>query len=303
VTITATEDDTNVVVRASGSVAEGAGISTTGDGTVKLSRGDVLEVVSSGTGDLSGTRVRADKPVQVLSGHSCANVPTPDAQTCDHIEEVAMPEETLGSDYYVTIPKFADVANQGGTDAPYVLRVLPLEPGTRVTFDPAIVAPQDLSPDKPFEHVFVEGKTQNVRVTSTKPVLVAMYLMGYSQLAVAKAALVGDPSLSIAVPVEQYRKQYLFTAPLTYNSNIASIIAPKGASVRVDGKAVDTSGMTMIGKSSYGVVHVLLSSDSGVHTLEASMEVGLSVYGYGAYTSYMYPGGVDLKRITVPPVL
>jgi hypothetical protein len=33
------------------------------------------------------------------------------------------------------------------------------------------------------------------------------------------------------------------------------------------------------------------------------MEVGLTVYGYGAYTSYMYPGGVDLERITIPPVL
>ena len=29
---------------------------------------------------------------------------------------------------------------------------------------------------------------------------------------------------------------------------------------------------------------------------------GIVVYGYGAYTSYMYPGGLDLQRIS-PPII
>ena len=31
-----------------------------------------------------------------------------------------------------------------------------------------------------------------------------------------------------------------------------------------------------------------------------NMTFGITVYGYGQYTSYMYPGGADLQRITVP---
>jgi hypothetical protein len=114
---------------------------------------------------------------------------------------------------------------------------------------------------------------------------------------------IGDPSLSIAVPAEQYRKEYLFTAPTTYAINFASVVAPLGASITLDGEVVDTSAMTAIGASDHGVVHVVLSPESAVHTLSADVEVGLSVYGYGAYTSYMYPGGGDLERITIPPIL
>ena len=35
---------------------------------------------------------------------------------------------------------------------------------------------------------------------------------------------------------------------------------------------------------------------------KADKPVGIVVYGYGQDTSYMYPGGLDLKRITEPPV-
>jgi hypothetical protein len=40
----------------------------------------------------------------------------------------------------------------------------------------------------------------------------------------------------------------------------------------------------------------------GAHTLSATAPVGLQVAGYGAYTSYYYPGGLDLKEIAPAPV-
>ncbi|KIG14052.1 Lead, cadmium, zinc and mercury transporting ATPase [Enhygromyxa salina] len=36
---------------------------------------------------LSGSRISADRPVAVFGGHTCANVPDEDLNTCDHIEE------------------------------------------------------------------------------------------------------------------------------------------------------------------------------------------------------------------------
>ena len=40
---------------------------------------------------------------------------------------------------------------------------------------------------------------------------------------------------------------------------------------------------------------------TGQHKLESDTPVGLQVYGYGNYTSYQYPGGLNLKRIAPAP--
>jgi len=34
---------------------------------------------------------------------------------------------------------------------------------------------------------------------------------------------------------------------------------------------------------------------TGSHAISAPQPFGLSVYGYGSYTSYWYPGGSNLK--------
>ena len=73
--------------------------------------------------------------------------------------------------------------------------------------------------------------------------------------------------------------------------------------VRIDGMLLSASEFTPVGKSDYRVAQVLLDNAKSVHTLSASDEVGLTVYGYGWYTSYMYPGGADLERIFLPPIL
>ena len=42
---------------------------------------------------------------------------------------------------------------------------------------------------------------------------------------------------------------------------------------------------------------------AGAHVLTASQPVGIQVMGYGSYTSYQYPGGLDLAQIAPPPAL
>ena len=114
---------------------------------------------------------------------------------------------------------------------------------------------------------------------------------------------IGDPSLSTAVPVEQYRDSYLFTAPTTYIVNLAAVIAKRGALVKVDGKTIAAGDFVAVGSSEWGVATVTLDPNAAVHSVTADQKVGLTVYGYGQYTSYMYPGGADLLRITVPIVI
>jgi len=294
IAVTATEDETEVTLTGRGATVAGAGIGASGQGTVHMMRGDVLEVVAAADGDLSGTRLRATKPIQVLGGQSCANVPTKDVDNCDHIEEVLFPEDTLGRDYLVINGIYA---NQQ-TFVPSVVRIAAIQDGTQVTFDPPLFPSQALDAGQTAQVELSGANLQPVHVVGDKPILVTTYMAG--QEAVQGAQFVGDPSMSIAVPTEQFRQSYIFTAPTSYAINFASVIAKPGANAQIDGVLIEDSAYTPIGGSGYGVANVELSSDSSVHTLQAAQEVGLSVYGYGLFTSYMYPGGADLDRITIP---
>lgn len=298
--ITATENGTTVSLSGSGGAAPGGGVSANGSGTVLLGRGDVLEVVADGTSDLSGTRVRADKPVQLIAGHSCAYVPNQDVQSCDHLEEVVLPEDALGSEYFVAHPIYAD----GVSAAPYVVRVAAIGNDTHVSFDPPVRDGLVLTAGQFTELTLPEassGAPPNLHIKGDKPLLVTTYMAG--QAALPAGGNVGDPSMSIAVPVAQYRRAYLFTAPISYDVNIASVVAKLGTTVQIDGRTLAAGEFTPVGGSDYGVANILLelqAGDTGIHTVSADDDVGLTVYGYGQYTSYMYPGGADLERITAP---
>jgi hypothetical protein len=43
-----------------------------------------------------------------------------------------------------------------------------------------------------------------------------------------------------------------------------------------------------------------LRIQTGPHAIRGDQPFGLYVYGFGSYTSYMYPGGMDFRAITAP---
>ena len=109
--------------------------------------------------------------------------------------------------------------------------------------------------------------------------------------------------MSLAVATAQFRASYAFTAPPNYYENWVSVIAPTGATVTVtdDGTTHSVSSGTVIGSSGYYVANIGLCANSksgctGAHTASSSSPFGIQVYGYGSYTSYMYPGGLNLTR-------
>ncbi len=293
--VTGTTDGTTVVVTGKGAIAAGDGIDGNGNGTVHLDAGDVLEIVAAHDqgdnvygSDPSGTRIRADKPVQVIAGHSCANIPKATTGYCDHLEEGLFPDETLGEDYLVTYPDAI------GGASPQVISILATVEGTKLHFDPAISSDKTLGPDDP--PLVLSGVTKDVRVTANQPILVAQLMQGSTSVPSGQ----GDPSLSLAIPTKQFRTEYTFVASTTYDSNFVNVIAPAGASVTLDGAAVPASEFMPIGSSGYSVARHLLGN-SDVHRMQAAEGFGIVVYGYGKDTSYMYPGGLDLKSISKPP--
>ena len=65
--------------------------------------------------------------------------------------------------------------------------------------------------------------------------------------------------------------------------------------VILDGVTLTAGAFTAIGTSGYSEARASLSNaGNGNHVITASAPIGISVYGYGQYTSYWYPGGMKL---------
>jgi IgGFc binding protein len=289
--VTASQDNTSVTLTPSatgGSVSAGAGVSSGGTGTVILNAGDVLQVFGVPAGgvpdnsDLTGTLVTANKPVQVIGGHLCTDIPY-GVRACDHIEESVLPIETLGDEYLVTVPLIT-----ASTAKAIIVRVIATQPNTTLTYSP----PQAGAPTfigSAGSYIQVGPLNANFLITASSDVLVAQYMQGQDA-----GGGIGDPAMAIAVPTRQYRSTYLFHAPTNYATNFVNITAPNGATVNLDGAPV--GGFTAIGTTGFDFARVQLpNTNGGNHTVDSADLVGISVYGYGQYTSYWYPGGMNLK--------
>ena len=97
----------------------------------------------------------------------------------------------------------------------------------------------------------------------------------------------------LAVPARQYRRDYVFLVPETYDRDWVTLTYPDGAAVTLDGEVVDTAQGATIGQSGFSVLRIAV--EDGRHEVQADVPVGVSVYGYDFNISYAYPAGLDLS--------
>jgi hypothetical protein len=307
ITITATQDNTSVKVQVSSTGAILASdpsksnfVDAVAAGATSkiysLNAGDVVELVQDqNTSDLSGSLVQADKPVQVIGGIPCIANPS---NACDHVEETVMPAETLGKHYAVNMPTGPKDAAVAAT-----IRFVGNADGTTLTYTPAVSgAPTTLNAGQVVE---VDNVSTDFVVQGDHEFTVSIVQKSGSvvdpQPLLSLTASKGDPSISAAIAIEQYRLKYVFLAPDDYAVNYADVVAPMNATLMLDGSAV-TAAPTQVGSTGYGVFRIKLSSNNGgSHTLVSDQPCGLQVLGYGDYTSYQYPGGLNLLTIAPPP--
>ena len=295
--VTASQDGTtvNLAPGTTGqTVKPGGGVQANGTGVITMNQGDVLQVFSQGNGpfpapsqsDLTGTHITADKPIQVIGGHICSFVPY-NVGYCDHLEEAIVPFEALAKDYLVTPPL---IPTGGNTPKAQMVRIVATTDGTTLTYDP----PQAGAPTmiaKAGDYVEIAQNSQDFKIESNYKIVVAQYMLGQDA-----GGNSGDPAMTVAVGVDQYRDDYLFHAPTNYEKNFVNITAPMGANVTLDGAAV--GGFAPIGGTGFGVARVQLSNaGDGNHRVSSNLPVGISVYGYGQYTSFWYPGGLNLELL------
>lgn len=321
--VVGTENNTSVTVNYTANTQGGGSVGAETPGssqTYTLNAGEVLQVVSgiptsctgtqssddcNGQGgscsycdmgdayDLTGTVISSDKKVAVFSGHVCDFVPY-NYWACDHLEEQMLPLETWGKEFIVgrTEPQHAS----GYPEEPNVIRIVSGDDGNQITFNPpqALGATINLN-----QGDWVEFEaTEDFHVSSSHAMMIGQFLVGQNYYT-DSLDYHGDPAYSVMVPTEQFRNQYTFLAPstITYNYvNITKKVIEGSAPVYLDGEPVSESAFsTPVGGTEWGVARVEITGTH--HTIESNQPFGIVVYGFASYTSYSYPGGLDLKFI------
>ncbi len=310
VAIVGVEDSTSVTFEAAGITAGGSpgALNPGQSATFTLNRGDVAQIVSyqpsapsasycasqgwpnnggacwALDGDLTGSQVWTDgSPVAVFAGHGCTYMPF-DQAACDHLEEMMLPTETWGTQIFMSaLVSPASASSVVGS----MYRVMALWDSTEVSFTPAVNSTVTLGPGE-----FVEFHSdQDFMVQATSPVYVWQVVHG--QVA-SGSADDGDPAMGSGIPQVQVRNNYDFLVPDTYQANYVNVVAPSGTDVVLDGGSI--GGWQPISSTGFDVARVPLSA--GSHHIESSNGVGFSItsYGYADWTSYLYPGGMNLTR-------
>ncbi len=248
-----------------------------------LMPGDVALIVGSTPGDLSGAIIEASNPVAVFAGHDCTYIPR-ERPACDHLEEQVLPMETLGRDYVISELRDRSLGS--------VVRIVAPFDDTVVRFEPSSLSP----PRRLAAREVIEFNGHgSFRLRSTRPLLVTQFMIGLGTGS-ANPDRAGDPALVQEVPVQQFRDRYDFLVPSTYTSNFVGLVVPRGARVLLDGNELTGATETL---GAWYVLHAPVMP--GRHHLRTAegVPLGVKVYGTARYTSYMYPGGLDLRLL--PP--
>lgn len=317
VTVVGTKPGTTVKVRPSWRIKGNPPIAATAPGgeiVANLGPFDVLNLeTDDGTmaddqktiADLSGTVVESNQPVAVFSGVESTgapgwvDVPKPPGwtnnDTCclDHLEEQILPVESIGKKYVIAR---SPVRSTGGFKEPDVIRFLGVAETANVTT--TLPSPYDKFTIQPGQ-VITTWTQSDITVSADKPVMVGQILVSNQY---CDGAYIGDPSLTVFPPVEQYRTEYVILTPGSWTVNYVVITAPVTTKTIIDGSATDSCP-----KQAAGILDGVPYESrrcplkEGVHYLTGDGPFGIVAYGYGSAGSYAFAGGADVKPIYNPP--
>lgn len=304
VTVVADEDNTTISFFATAPLYPGQ------TDNVVLNRGQVATIVSNATvsgqagtpglGNLSGTRVSADKPVAVFSGSVATIEPQPGQCCADHLEHQMLPISAWGTGYTAVPP--AIPGNPTGTN-PAAYRITGAFDGTSLQYNPSAPpgAPAMINAQETVR--FQTNQPFTVTTTDTaKPFALTQFLLSNQAIFAGPPYQNGDPAMIALPAAAQFQETYIFLAPNGYAQQYVTIIAPDTASVSLDGNDVTAGNWTPVGTlDGVNFRSIRLPVNSGSHLIEADEPVGIVSIGYDTDVSYGYPGGSGLAIIATPP--
>lgn len=188
--------------------------------TKVINKGDVWLIAGVGlSNDLTGSNVNADKPVAVISGSFCANIPT-HIGYCDFIIEQELPIYNWGKNYLVS-----PIANR---KTPALVKVFASEANTKYSINgvPAgtIQTSGGLKSKGYIETRIAIDTLIPARISSNKAINVVQYNTGTEEDKTKIA-----PFQMQVIPVEQFQIDIMFATPgikggIGFKDNFINII-------------------------------------------------------------------------------
>lgn len=266
-----------------------------------LNEADVIQIEADNM--FSGTFITSDKPIAVFSTHWCGNIPI---QTCccDHLEEQVYGLQKWGTTYVASRWPPRNVNNPENS----YWHIFASEDDTKVHIDAHAevigIGMTDFTMAKgQLNLLSVKGSVANpgdFLISADKPIYVMQYLSSSGDTGGVAVQQAGDPAMAQAVPVEQYRSDYIILTPSNWLYDYLVITKKVGSAVNLDGQPIAQNLFTRVGPAGnpteWEVGRVADLAD-GVHTLDGDQPFGVLILGYDAYDSYAYPGGLDQKVI------
>ncbi|NVB36750.1 IgGFc-binding protein [Pseudenhygromyxa sp. WMMC2535] len=302
-TIVAAKDGTEVVVTPSATTLAGTNVPPSPAGVpfaINLDEGDVAEVMTKTMNvGLTGTRVVSDEdhPVAVFSGCECTFIPT-NTYACDHLEEQLSGVRLWGQHFIAS-----RVPPRSATDTS-LWQIYASEDGTSISInrDAAISGiPADnfvLNAGDVVE-LYVGGNAStpgDFEVEADKPIAVVNYMTGSEN----PGAGIGDPAMVQLSPIEQFLPRYVVLVPGTWINDVAVIARPAGATITLDGAAIDDGLFIPVSTSGFEVARVPVSD--GIHVFDGDENAfSVVIVGYDEYDSYAYLGGTGTGVINPNP--
>ncbi|MCX8050325.1 MAG: choice-of-anchor D domain-containing protein [Chlorobi bacterium] len=292
--------------------------------TWTLNRNDVLALATGNTagreGDLSGTLIRASKPVAVISGNQCANVPT-DIRWCDFIDDMEIPTDMWGKTLLVPrVPTRRYAA---------MIKIFAKEPNTRVFRNGSYwrnISTKGGTEGRGFiyDRATESGNNEVVAFSGDKPIGATFFNPGQED-----DGVVSDPFQMTIYPIEQYQREVIFCTPGSqgtprFDQNYVALVYPltdqgtmppdlewgvmSGGQVAWQTVAAafgpsvgDVFPITVNGKRYASKV---LRIEDGVYRIRCSQPFAAYSFGFSNYDSYGHPTSaafaVQLPD-TVPP--
>ena len=250
--------------------------------------------------DLTGTRFVTNKPIALLSGHECADVPI-NVPFCDYIIEQLPPTLTWGRFFFVVASNTRTAGER--------FRIITLKATTSVKVYCSQVG--GLVPTNDFTiavlqnagaiHEFEILANRFCSVQANKPIQLVQYSTGYS------LDNTGDPFMVYVPPVEQYTNNYTTKALSGFNNHLTLVVPLpfyNPNSIYVNGGLIPALSWSRVFCSNnvvcgYGT---RLSLTQGVtyHVHHSNPQGRLAVFAYGFdyHSAYGYSAGMLMEQIS-----
>ena len=269
--------------------------------------------------DLTGTVVTGSKPLVVISGHQCGQVPE-DVTACDHMSTQIPPHTTWGYTFLLNplsgrqsgdLYRFATLLDN--TD---ITITCVDEGGTTATTDYTRTLSSTVGGNHGQFETHSEGCTnpyvrKYCSLESTNPIAVAQYSYGHTRDATCNMAL-SDPFMTLIPPMIQYLHVYhLVPVNLTagsvlnhyYSVSVAATYFQPGRIMLDDAplesdatlwQAIYCSGGQICG---YGITKTFDNQYHRLYHADTSAAIFVHTYGFLNQNSYALAGGMELEAL------